>query len=196
MINVSSNFASVLGQFTSELRSIASGENKDKMLRTMATLVAGNIRYRVHQQGIKTDGTPIGAYKNPYLAVRQRKPYNRTDSTVMIFSLTRQMENDLFLKPEDNPLDIPIKTASGYGIGFKNSFNKEKADWLQYGRAAHTVGEHTRKAKDGKRTNVRSHSKKGTRGFGEVYMPSQQEIQQMRDVAEDFINNLTKKKNA
>ena len=188
MINVSSNFASVLGQFTSELRSIASGENKDKMLRTMATTQVANMKYRVHNQGVKTDGGAIGTYSTGYLKFRQKPPYNRTDSSKIIFSLTRQMENDLTIVSED--------ASKGYGIGFNNSFNKEKADWLQYGRAAHTVGEHTRKAKDGKRTNVRSHSKKGTRGFGEVYMPSQQEIQHMRDVAEDFINNLTKKKNA
>lgn len=188
MITVSSNFASVIGKFTAELRSIASGENKDKMLRTMATTQVANMKYRVHNQGVKTDNAPIGTYSRPYLKFRQKPPYNRTTDSKIIFSLTRQMENDLSIVSED--------LVKGYGIGFKNTFNKQKADWLQYGRAAHTAGEHTRKTKDGKRTKVRSHNVKGTRGFGEVYMPSQQEIQIMRDVAEDFINNLSRNLNA
>lgn len=189
MLKITSNLSLVLGQFSQQLRSIATGENKDKMVRTMATTVAASIKYRVHTEGKKTDGGPIGQYRNPYLAFRQRTPYNRTCDTKMIFSLTRQMENDFFLTESDL-----IKTSTGYGLGFKNLFNAEKAESLQYGTKAHTVKENTRTSKKGKKYKVKSHNVKGTRGFGEVYMPSQQETEQMRDVAEGFIKDLVTKK--
>lgn len=57
----------------------------------------------------------------------KRPVYNRTNDTKIVFSLTRQMENDFSLKETKEP----IKTATGYGVGFKNPKNAQKAEWLE-----------------------------------------------------------------
>jgi hypothetical protein len=160
---------------------------KDKLVRSVAISIGGDIKVRVHQDGIKSDGTPIGTYENPYLKLRQEK-YNRTDGTKMIFSLTRQMENDFAIVSTD-----PIKTASGYGLGFKNQLNADKADWLQNGQKASTVKEYERRTKNGK-AKVKSHSRKSVAGKGQVYKPTTAEIEKISVLAnayaKQFIDDL------
>lgn len=54
----------------------------------------------------------------------QRKPrprYNRTNSTTVILSLTRQMENDMKV----------IAIGNGYGIGYTNKFNFLKSQYTE-----------------------------------------------------------------
>lgn len=55
-----------------------------------------------------------------------RPVYNRTADTKVILSLTRQMEQDLSI----------IDTQDGYGIGYLNPHNFEKAIWCEatYGK--------------------------------------------------------------
>lgn len=55
-----------------------------------------------------------------------RPNYNRTSDTKVILSLTRQMENDLSVEP----------TSTGYGIGYLNPDNLQKAKWCEenYGK--------------------------------------------------------------
>ena len=55
-----------------------------------------------------------------------RAVYNRSGDTKVIASLTRQMENDMAACETD-----PIKTESGYGIGYKNPFNFDKSQWVE-----------------------------------------------------------------
>lgn len=50
-----------------------------------------------------------------------RENYNRSSDTKIIVSLTRQLENDWSV----------IATEKGYGVGFKNSFNLDKARWVE-----------------------------------------------------------------
>lgn len=50
-----------------------------------------------------------------------RPKYNRTTDTKVILSLTRQMENDTSV----------IDTPEGYGIGYLNPFNYQKALWCE-----------------------------------------------------------------
>lgn len=52
---------------------------------------------------------------------KARPNYNRTSDTKVIISLTRQLENDYTV----------IATEKGYGIGFKNSHNFQKSQWVQ-----------------------------------------------------------------
>lgn len=52
----------------------------------------------------------------------KRKNFNRGSDTDVILSLTRQMENDL------NATE-PIKVDGGYGIGYRNEHNYDKAIW-------------------------------------------------------------------
>ncbi len=50
-----------------------------------------------------------------------RPKYNRTADNKVILSLTRQMENDLSV----------VESPEGYGIGYLNPFNLQKATWCE-----------------------------------------------------------------
>lgn len=62
------------------------------------------------QAGVFTKGKSKGS---------PRPTYNRTTDTDVILSLTRQMENDMIVIPNDN----------GCGIGYSNELNYNKAVW-------------------------------------------------------------------
>lgn len=68
-----------------------------------------------------------GVFSNYEKIGTARPSYNRGSDTDIILSLTRQMENDWSI--------IPLGNAT-YGLGFKNSFNAQKAEWGEerYGR--------------------------------------------------------------
>ncbi len=51
----------------------------------------------------------------------ERPNYHRSSDPKVIISLTRQLENDWSV----------IATNAGYGIGFKNPFNLQKARWAE-----------------------------------------------------------------
>jgi hypothetical protein len=91
------------------------------LLRPVAFGLIDKMTQRIHIEGKGSDETEIGQYSNSYLKQRQRKPYNRTADTKIIVSLTRQLENDWSV----------IAVDKGYGIGFKNSFNLQKARWVE-----------------------------------------------------------------
>lgn len=132
--------------------------DKDSMLREIASSVMPMMKDRVHKQGRDADGSPIGTYSKDYMKVRtgnypetvlkrgknkgqfrlkkekegqagyftkgpnkgQPRPrYNRSTDSAVILSLTRQMENDMQV----------IKTDNGYGIGYSNQLNYNKAVW-------------------------------------------------------------------
>lgn len=69
--------------------------------------------------------TPFGkssyAYQNIEGDKIARQNYNRSNDTKIIVSLTRQLENDWSV----------IATEKGYGIGFLNKFNLQKARWVE-----------------------------------------------------------------
>lgn len=110
--------------------------DKDAMLREIAVNIMPMIRKRVHVDGLDADGSQIGTYTKEYMKVRtgnfqentitrgknkgQARPaYNRSADTKVILSLTSQMEQDMQV----------IKTDNGYGIGYSNEFNYNKAMW-------------------------------------------------------------------
>jgi len=196
MLTVKSNLAEVSGRLVgrfSELTDV-NGVVRDKLLRTIAVSMAADIRYRVHVEGVRADNTKLPNYSKSYLKYRQKKPFNRTSDKQMIFSLTRQMENDFGLTPEGGrsrkPSEDPIKTPNGYGLGFKNPWNKEKADWLQYGimgpmmQAKSNTGKSKKKAKPFRQPFA---------GFGTVYGLTPQEKDRVREIAEEFIKGFNKK---
>lgn len=110
MITVSSNIGAVAANLTAKLKEFQ-GSIKDKVLRTVATTELADVKVRIHQEGKKADDSQIGEYTNSYLKLRQRKPYNRTESPTIIFSLTRKMENEF----------VVIPTNIGYGLGWLDS---------------------------------------------------------------------------
>jgi hypothetical protein len=111
-----------------KLEKASSQQAIDTLARNIAQMLLGDMRERIHEQGRKTDGNFMGTYSKSYMKVRIRD-YNRTASTRVILSLTRDggLENDWSI--------IPLGNAT-YGLGFKNSFNAQKAEWGEerYGR--------------------------------------------------------------
>lgn len=69
--------------------------------------------------------TPFGkssfAVQNIEADKKPRVNYNRSSDTKVIISLTRQLENDWSV----------IATEKGYGVGFKNTLNFKKSQWVQ-----------------------------------------------------------------
>lgn len=151
MINISIN--NTLDVLSDKLKSF----DTDRLLTEVAVNVLPVMRYRVHVEGKASDGSPIGIYSKGYMKVRTgnypettiikgknagqfrdkkkkgqagvftkgvnkgqpRPTYNRSTDSTVILSLTRQMENDMKV----------IKTDNGYGIGYSNQFNYNKAVW-------------------------------------------------------------------
>lgn len=95
-------------------------KDKDYLLRPLAIETIPNIKQRVHIEGKGSDGTAIGNYSSGYLKLRQKK-FKRSADTKIIVSLTRQLENDYAV----------VGTTNGYGIGFNNPFNAQKALYVE-----------------------------------------------------------------
>jgi hypothetical protein len=117
MITVKSNIKLVTGRIKQQLEQL---KNKDYLLRPVAVEVIPMMTERIHQKGESSDGGQIGTYNNSYLKLRQKK-YKRDASGKIIVSLTRQLENNWSV----------IATQNGYGIGFTNPFNLQKARWVE-----------------------------------------------------------------
>jgi hypothetical protein len=127
----------------------------DGMLLEIASTLKADIKHRVHVEGLASDGSKIGTYSTGYMKVRTgnfgnsgtyasgknkgktkdsgvyvrgknkgnpRTIYNRDNNSDVVLSLTRQMEKDM-------DATGPIRIENGYGIGYSNDFNYEKAIW-------------------------------------------------------------------
>lgn len=120
MITVKSNIKVIAGRIKQQLEKL---KNKEYLLRPVAIEVIPLMTERIHQKGEASDGGQIGTYNNSYLKLRQSK-YKRDASNKVIVSLTRQLENNWSI----------IATQNGYGIGFTNPFNMQKARWVEAGK--------------------------------------------------------------
>ncbi|MDR1221337.1 MAG: hypothetical protein LBL07_00455 [Tannerella sp.] len=151
-----------------EFRDKLAGLDMDALCFEIATSLNGDIRHRVHVDGLAADGSKIGTYSKGYMKVRSgnyddaerfkrdskktgkkagdfkdkkkkggagvftkgprkgqpRPVYNRKDEKDVVLSLTRQMENDM-----KNTGNIPVE--GGYGIGYSNEHNYNKAMWVE-----------------------------------------------------------------
>lgn len=121
MITVKSNIKIVTGRIKQQIETL---KNKEYLLRPVAIEVIPMMTERIHHKGETSDGGQIGTYNNSYLKLRQKK-YKRDASTKIIVSLTRQLENNWAV----------IATQNGYGIGFTNPFNLQKARWVEAGKS-------------------------------------------------------------
>lgn len=148
-MDITTNISDVFGGLASQLSNIV-----DSLLREVAISMLPVVRDRVHTEGKAADGSQIGTYTEGYMSVRTgvyksnekitkgkkkgetrnvgvftkgehkgetRPKFNRTSDTKVILSLTRQMESDLSVQA----------TETGYGLGFNNSFNFDKAQWAE-----------------------------------------------------------------
>lgn len=120
-MRINSNFGQVGKIIAERLKKL---QDAEYLLRPVAFGLIDKMTQRIHNDGLASDESAIGNYSNNYLRQRQRKPLNRTADPKIIVSATRQLENDWSV----------IATDKGYGIGFKNSFNLQKARWVEEGQ--------------------------------------------------------------
>jgi hypothetical protein len=116
-MQISDNIPFVIGNVLAKFRDL---ENPETISRASAAAILPEMRQRIHVNGLKTDGSPIGTYSNSYLKLRQSK-YNRSSDSKVIASLTRQLENGYTLQATEN----------GYTIGNTSPENDKKIEWLE-----------------------------------------------------------------
>lgn len=125
-ISVNTNLAEVSERLKNKIGKL---KDKEYLLRPVCFDLIDLMKVRIHEKGNSAAGTQIGTYSNDYLALRKRGnkkqgiPVRGADPKVIV-SLTRQLESDWSV----------IATERGYGIGFKNKFNLQKARWVEEGK--------------------------------------------------------------
>lgn len=121
MATIRTNIDQVTTSLQDKLARLA---DKEYIPRTMSFDLIDLMTKRIHIDGKASDGSQIGTYNRDYLSLRRRK-YNRSADTKIIVSLTRQLENDWNV----------IATDAGYGIGFLNPLNLQKARWVEQNKS-------------------------------------------------------------
>jgi hypothetical protein len=160
VILVTTNIAEIVKTDLGILHDLA---QTDRLLRLCANTSLDAMKVRIHRDGLDASERKIGTYSPGYMKVRTggflnasrnkkgndkgglkdagvftkgknkgatRPKYNRGSDTKVILSLTRQMENDMKVSPIDK----------GYGIGYSNSHNFDKSQWVEetyYGKGVH-----------------------------------------------------------
>jgi hypothetical protein len=149
---------------------MASLTDTDKLLRTISEAMYGETKFRIHNEGQRATGAPIGQYSPEYMKLRtntyasntitrgknigQTRPaYNRTSDTKIIFSLTTDMENNYKV--------IAISDTE-YGLGFDNPTDAQKSVWL------------------------------AERFGNDIWALSESELEQVNAIVQEFVNNAFK----
>ena len=91
----------------------------NKLELIAATTMQAITADRIFDKGKDSTGGEIGKYSKGYL--KQRIKDNYPPSTKVILQATRQMSNDWTV----------INTGKELGLGFKNSFNADKSEWVE-----------------------------------------------------------------
>lgn len=150
-ININTNLAQVNEAIQTKLKLLGAPET---FLRPLCFDLIDLMTRRIHIDGVASDGGQIGTYSPAYMKVRTgnygnstritrgpnkgtlknsgvytkgghkggaRPAYNRSSDPKVIVSLTRQLENNWSV----------IATPNGFGIGFTNPFNLQKARWVE-----------------------------------------------------------------
>lgn len=174
---MASSDTSAITKITVKLKGL---EDPDPLLREIATSMLAIVKERIHEKGLNSAGTQIGTYSDSYLDYRAR--VGKDTGSKVILALTGQMENDF---------KIIAQSKTRYALGFSNNFNAEKADWLENGRKAGTVKEHTRNV-NGKSVKVSSHQRSGTTGYGDIYKLTSEEKEQVQDIIDEYLAKYLK----
>lgn len=114
---VKSNIGEVTKAIKEKLAKLA---DKQNIPRILAFDTIDLMTKRIHGEGKAADEGQIGTYNKSYLKLRERK-FQRSSDPKIIVSLTRQLENDWSVIP----------TGKGYGVGFLNPLNFQKARWVE-----------------------------------------------------------------
>jgi len=125
-VKVSTNANKVFNQLEKKVNDALSPKAVDALMRELAVTTAATMRERIHEEGKAANGANIGIYSEEYMKVRKKN--NRTGDKKVILSLTRQMEADFTLGVNNSE---PTKLPNGYGVGWKNQLNADKAGYLE-----------------------------------------------------------------
>ncbi len=74
---------------------------------------------------------PTGVFTKGKNKGEQRPRFNRTNDTKVVISLTREMENDFSVQPDE---------SGNFGLGYTNSKNTEKAGFVEHIYSKKIVG--------------------------------------------------------
>lgn len=154
-------------------------QQSDSLLRIIAEAMRGKTATRIHENGLKADGSKIGTYSSSYLKWRMNNGYETTGTDIVLF-LTGQMQRDWKV--------IAISNTE-YGLGYDNAFNADKAGWMENGTEDTTVDAHTRKVK-GKDVKVKSYQRKGWDGFGTIFQHTEAELAEIKLIIDDYIKKV------
>ena len=117
MATVTTNIKQVVDKLKANFELL---QDKEYLLRPLAIETIPNMKERIHIKGNDSGNQQIGTYSLGYM--KKRIANKRGESrTPIVVSLTRQLENDWSV----------VATANGYGIGFTNSHNRDKARWVE-----------------------------------------------------------------
>lgn len=116
-IKVNTNIREVTDRLRQKLEKL---KDKEYLLRPVAFDIIDLMTKRIHNEGKAADGQLIGTYSPAYMRIRTNK-YKRKPDTNVIVSLTSLLENDWNV----------IATQKGYGVGFLNPLNFDKAGWVE-----------------------------------------------------------------
>lgn len=116
MIEISTNMTQVCDGIIKQM----SAMDVSKMTRLQATTLMAKMRKRIHEDGLASDGRPIGEYSKNYLKYVRPK-YGRMEGSKVVLSLTRTMENAMTLFPIEN----------GTGIGYATAEQLQKSKWCE-----------------------------------------------------------------
>jgi hypothetical protein len=111
-ITIDSNYDRISEGVSATLQKLI--DDQEPFLIAIASSVLATVAHRIHTEGKRADGSPLGQYSNSYM--KERRNWNRTEDRKVIASLTRQMENDFSV----------IAEGSTVGLGFKNAGNTSK----------------------------------------------------------------------
>lgn len=125
-VKVSTNANKVFDSLQKKVDNALSPKAIDALMRELAVTTAATMRERIHEEGKAANGANIGIYSKEYMKVRKKN--NRTGDKKVILSLTRQMESDFTLGVNNSE---PTKLPNGYGVGWKNQLNADKAGYLE-----------------------------------------------------------------
>jgi len=95
-------------------------EETDSLLREVSTTLLAEMRDRIHERGIKSDGTQLGTYSNSYLEFRIKEKKGSASNVTLFF--TGQMQNDFNVAPVGE---------NAYGLGYSNILNFDKANYAE-----------------------------------------------------------------
>lgn len=117
MATIKTNIGEVNERIEGKLKKLG---DKEYIPRILSFDLIDLMAKRIHVDGLAADESQIGTYNSQYLKLRQSKNSRSSDRKIIV-SLTRQLENDWSV----------IATNSGYGIGFLNPLNFQKARWVE-----------------------------------------------------------------